>query len=144
MLNIDSINNYNSDEYNIILKWWYELNQLVPYNICLLNIVSYQHNIPSEVQDDLFNWIDIHHPINTCECYCCQKVRIFTSFGINFYHANYCVLQCIFNNISVDINALPLIRNSIYKLNMDDIEFSNFQLLLENIISLYNVNVKVS
>jgi hypothetical protein len=28
-----------------------------------------------------------------------------------------------------------------YKLNMDDIEFSNFQLLLENIINLYNVNV---
>lgn len=141
MLNIDSINSYKGDEYNIILKWWYELNQLIPYNICLLNIVSYQHNIPSEIRDELFNWVDIYHPINSCECDCCKKVRIFMSFGINIYHANYCVLQCIFNNIYVDINALPLIKNSIYKLHMDDIEFSNFQLLLENIINLCSFNI---
>lgn len=141
MLNIDSINSYKGDEYNIILKWWYELNQLIPYNICLLNIVSYQHNIPSEIRDELFNWVDIYHPINSCECDCCQKVRIFMSFGINIYHANYCVLQCIFNNIYVDINALPLIKNSIYKLHMDDIEFSNFKLLLENIINLCSFNI---
>jgi hypothetical protein len=133
---IDSINSYNSDEYHIILKWWYQLQQLIPYNICLLNIVSYQHNIPSEVRDELFNWIDIYHPINSCECYCCQKVRIFMSFGINVYHANYCVLQCIFNNIPVDINALHHIKNSPYTLTMNNIEFSNFQLLLENIINL--------
>lgn len=141
MFDIDSINSYKVDEYNIILKWWYGLHQFIPHNVCLLNIVSYQHNIPSEVRDDIFNWIDIYHPINSCKCDFCHKVRVFMSFGINTYHANYCVLQCIFNNIEVNINALPLIKNSIYKLNMDDIEFSNFQLAIENIINLGSLSI---
>ena len=125
------LDSYNIDEYNIILNWWQELETLTPDNIHVKYIVSSQRNIPNETRDELFNWIDTHHPQDICDCDCCKNFKEFMKLGLSEYLSHYSALQCFINHTPANIHSLPIIKNTLYKLNMSDTEFNNYKISLD-------------